>query len=181
MLIVLAGLFFACTNMEQKNDKETTREPEKKILTVNEVMENPDLYLDKEIKVEGIVTHVCQHGGKRLHLSAPDSDVKLRVRAGKKTGNFKREMEGSNVMLTGKFIEEKMDEEYINKLKSGNIKEDSGEHEDDDHEKETVIKKEQDAKGVSEAFIKEMEAKIANSEKGYVSEYWLESIKIEKK
>jgi hypothetical protein len=184
-LIILAVIvsFSACNNTNKEQSQETTKEPEKKVLKVNQVMNNPDEYLGKEIKVEGMVTHVCRHGGKRLHLSESGSDLKLRVRTGEKTGKFERELEGSNVTLTGKFVEDRIDQEYIEKLKSGQSDEERHEHGEGDHQHETAEKAEHESQGqgVSEDFIKEMEAKIANSEKGYVSEYWLEAKEMKKK
>ena len=193
-LAVLALIFFACTNTNKEKEQDTNKNAEETILTVSQVMENPDKFLDKDIVVEGMVTHVCQHGGKRLHLSESGSEMKLRVRAGEETGKFERELEGSSVKLAGKFVEERIDEAYIEKLKSGQAEgehehqegheNEEGEHQhgEDEHKHETAEKEEHEgqAQGVSEEFIKEMEAKIANSEKGYISEYWLESIKIEK-
>jgi hypothetical protein len=143
-------------------------------------MANPEQYIGKEITVEGMVTHVCQHGGKRLHLSETDSEVKLRVRAGENIGQFERELEGSNVQLSGKFVEERMDQAYVDRLKSGEAEEGTHEHHEGEHH-EGEHEHEEEGQGVSEEFIKEMQAKIDNSEKGYVSEFWLESVKMEKK
>ncbi|MFP4047817.1 MAG: hypothetical protein ACLFT4_08705, partial [Bacteroidales bacterium] len=92
--------FNACNTGEQ--EKQTKEENQ--ALSVIQVMQNPEKYLDKEIKVEGMVSHICEHGGKRLHLSEGDSEEKLRVRAGKKIGQFQKELEGNHILISGKFV-----------------------------------------------------------------------------
>ncbi|MFP4526059.1 MAG: hypothetical protein ACLFNL_06685 [Bacteroidales bacterium] len=181
--IVAIMAFSACNTGEQEKQEKQTKE-ETQALRVTQVMQNPEKYLDKEIKVEGMVSHICQHGGKRLHLSEGDSEEKLRVRAGKKIGQFQKELEGNNMLISGKFVEERIDQEYINKLRKGEVDKESHDHhagEDHEEEKETEESEESHTQGVSEDFIKEMQAKIDSTEEGYISEYWLESNKIEKK
>ena len=128
-----------------------------------------------------MVTHVCRHGGKKLHISASDSDQKLRIKAGKNMSAFEREMEGSTVKVTGKFIEERINQEYIEKLKKGGSEEEHDHAgENHDHAHNDSSKEKTDAQGVSEEYIKELEQKIKNSEKGYIAEYWLIAEKVEK-
>jgi ABC-type nickel/cobalt efflux system permease component RcnA len=182
-LLIAALMAFSCTNKKQK-EKETTekqKQDQTEILEVTKVTNQPENYTDKKITVKGMVTHVCRHGGKKLHISASESDQKLRIKAGKNMSAFEREMEGSTVKVTGKFIEERIDQAYIEKLKKG----DSGEHHDHaeenhEHAHKDTSKATKEAQGVSEAYIKELEQKINNSEKGYISEYWLIAEKVEK-
>lgn len=181
--IAVMAAFIAISACNTGTQKKETKE-KNQVLRVTEVMQNPEKYIDKEIKVEGMVSHICEHGGKRLHLTEGDSEEKLRVRAGKKIGQFQKELEGSNISVTGKFVEERIDEEYINKLRKGDVDDESHDHhagEEHEGEKETSKKEDSHNQGVSEDFIKEMQAKIDSTEKGYVSEYWLEGIKITKK
>ncbi|MFO8235515.1 MAG: hypothetical protein R6U04_08950 [Bacteroidales bacterium] len=183
--IAVTLIISSCGTEEKEKKQDQKANEEKQVLTVNEVMQNPANYLDEKITVKGMVSHVCEHGGKRLHLSQTDSEEKLRVRAGKSIGKFPKELEGNTLTITGKFVEERMDEEYINRLRKGEINEASHDHhEGEEHENyaehsEDENKEKSHAKGVSEDFIKEMEARLDSSEEGYISEYWLENIEME--
>ncbi len=177
-ILLLTALMAGCSNPKQNNnqDQKADSNPSSQtILKVNQVMNQPAHYTGKKITVEGVVTHVCEHGGKRLHLSPSGSDVKLRVRTGKGLQPFKREIVGSTVQITGLFEEERLDQQYLNQLKKGQEKS----HDHDAHQEDASSEGEQGEKAaaeqgqVSQAYIEEMEQKIKNSEKGYISEYWL--------
>lgn len=176
--LMLAALVASCSNPNQnknKDQKADSNPSSQTVLTVNRIMNQPADYTGKKITVEGVVTHVCKHGGKRLHLSPAGSDVKLRVRTGKGLQPFKRKIVGNTVQVTGLFEEERLDQQYLNQLKKGQ----EASHDHDAHQEKDPSGDDQGEKAaaeqgqVSEAYIQEMEQKIKNSEKGYISEYWL--------
>ena len=168
-MAILTLMAFSCSNKKQ-NEQEAIKADDSKekteVLKVSEILDHPENYVDKKIKVKGMVVHVCQHGGKKLHVSEAGSDQKLRIKAGKDMSAFEQKIEGNTVQITGKFTEERIDQDYIDKLKKG----DSEEHHDHAEEKSEEGK---DSHGVSEEYIKELKEKIENSENGYISEYWL--------
>jgi len=173
-ITILAAALFSCSG--QNGGEQSQTKEEQSILQITQVTENPARYIDQKITVNGMVTHVCKHGGKRLHLSQTGSDEKLRVRIGKNMTPFERELEGSTIRVTGIFVEERMDQEYLDKLKKGSETAESHEHDEDhSHDAEQATGEQADVEQgqVSEAYIQELEAKINNSEKGYISEYWL--------
>ena len=173
-MMILAAALFSCSGNGGGEDSRTSQNTS--ILQVTQVSENPAQYTDQDITVEGMVTHVCQHGGKRLHLSKDGSDEKIRVRTGGNMSPFERELEGSTIRVTGIFVEERMDQEYLDKLKKGAGSSASHDHEDDptpEAEQATGEQADVEQGQVSEGYIQEMAAKINNSEKGYISEYWL--------
>ncbi|MGM0530732.1 MAG: hypothetical protein ACQER7_05215 [Bacteroidota bacterium] len=171
-LIAFSLIFFilSCTNNQsyKTEDNETVSE----VLPVNQVMEAPGKYVENQITVKGMVTHVCRHGGKRLHLSLPGSDVKLRVRTGENVSPFERSLEGDTVRVSGKFIEERFDQGYLEKLRKDKNTE---KHQESEHDNASSSEG-----GVSQAYINELEQKIENTEKGYISEYWLTAEKVTK-
>ncbi|MGM0409022.1 MAG: hypothetical protein ACQESJ_00190 [Bacteroidota bacterium] len=176
-LAIMTLVAFSCTNKKQ-NEKEASEGKESKekteILQVSEVIDQPENYVDKKITIDGMVIHVCKHGGKKLHVSETDSDQKLRVKAGEGMPPFEQEIEGNTVQVTGKFTEDRIDQDYIDELKKGDSEE-HHEHEHEDEEKE----EHKDHQGVSEEYISELEEKIEDSEKGYISEYWLIADEVE--
>jgi len=59
-----------------------------------------DTLINKEVEVEGMVTHVCKHSGKRLHLEDKQSGSVVRVEAGD-IDMFEKSLEGSQVIVKG--------------------------------------------------------------------------------
>ncbi len=168
--LILILSILGCT----RNQKEKTKENDvdSAILTVGQVMDSPGEFTNNRITVEGMVTHVCRHGGKRLHLSASGSDLKLRVRTGENVPPFKRSLEGTTIRISGKISEERFDQAYLEKLKQGETKKES-------HEEHNNVPS--SSEGVSQAYINELEQRIKSSEKGYISQYWLTAEKVSKK
>ena len=175
-LAVVTLMAFSCSNKKQ-NEQEATEGKESKektdVLQVSEILDHPENYVDKKITVKGMVVHVCQHGGRKLHVSESGSNQKLRIKAGENMSPFEQEIQGSMVQVTGKFTEERIDQDYIDKLKKG----DTEEHHD--HAEEESTEESKDSHGVSEEYIKELKEKIENSEKGYISEFWLIAEEVE--
>ncbi len=169
-LIVFSLIFIISGCINNPPDNKAGGEPISEILPVNRVMETPEKYLGNQITVKGMVTHVCRHGGKRLHLSTSGSDVKLRVRTGENVSPFERSLEGNTIRISGKLTEERFDQGYIEKLRKNKKESKESEHHNLSGSEE----------GVSQAYINELEQKIENSEKGYISEYWLTAGKVTK-
>jgi len=180
-LMILAAALFSCSGNGGGEDSQTSQN--KSVLQVTQVSENPDQYTDQKITMEGMVTHVCRHGGKRLHLSGAGSDEMVRVRISNNMAPFERELEGSTIQVSGTFIEERMDQEYLDKLRKGQVSGESHDHQgdhDESGEPSTGEQADVEQGAVSEAYIQELEAKINESEKGYISEYWLTAKSVKK-
>ncbi|MEX0987198.1 MAG: hypothetical protein WD052_06945 [Bacteroidales bacterium] len=56
---------------------------------------------DDMIRISGLVTHVCQHGGQKMFLTNEDKSVSLLVRVTNSIPEFKTTLEGSIVEVTG--------------------------------------------------------------------------------
>ena len=177
--LLLAVLMISCSNQAGNDNQDAGKKAGEEKATAGQaygvanVSKEPDKYVGQQIKVEGMVTHICKHGGKRLHLSKSGSDEMIRVRTGKNMSPFEKELEGNTIQVTGLFEEERLDREYLNQLKKDEA---GGEHHDhqegeggEDQGEQADVEQGQ----VSESYIRELEAKIENSEKGYISEYWL--------
>lgn len=123
ILLVIATVFlvFSC-KPEVKKIQETNN------LNENEVVETPVLalgefdskasdFVSKEIKLKGIVDHVCKHGGKKILLVTDDGDAHVFSEE-----RFDEALMGSEIMVTGVVLEERIDESYILKMEEDNIK-----------------------------------------------------------
>ena len=77
---------------------------------------------NETVKVTGMVSHVCKHGGQKMFLTTDASDVSLLVLVSTSIPEFDVSLEGSNVEVTGKLVV--------------SVVNDEGTHEGDNHEGE---------------------------------------------
>ncbi len=82
-------------------------------MTLAKLFEKPDQFIDKEVLLTGTVTHVCKHGGKRVHITDTETNEVIRVEAGENMSAFARELEGSDIVVTGVLRETRIDKAYL--------------------------------------------------------------------
>ena len=70
VLFTLLALLVSCNQEAKKNnDAELSKEVVlAKAVSVAEVLAAPDSYQGSEVKITGMVTHVCSHGGQKLFI-----------------------------------------------------------------------------------------------------------------
>jgi hypothetical protein len=103
-LIIATVLFMvACNQTGQK--KGTEGEITEKIVaaTIEELVAEPVEYKDLEVAIEGMVTHVCRHGGQKCFVLAEDGETQIRLVPSGDIDEFKIELEGSDIAVKGKF------------------------------------------------------------------------------
>lgn len=116
IIIVLSvlALSISCAENANKDNKNEV----KNIETTEKVAENPVLaladfdgvapkWVNKEVQVNGIVDHVCKHGGKKLLLVNDKGDVHVESET-----RFDDALIGDEVTLVGVVKEFKVDEAY---------------------------------------------------------------------
>ena len=64
------------------------------------------------VEIEGMVVHVCKHGGKKLFIIGDDPDIRIKITASDKVNVFEPELEGSTIRVEG-IIEPIAEEEAI--------------------------------------------------------------------
>ena len=67
--------------------------------------------IGKEVEIEGMVIHVCKHGGKKMFIIGEDPEMRVKITASDKIGEFKPELEGSTVHVMG--VIEPIEEEVV--------------------------------------------------------------------
>ncbi len=138
-IVAIAALFASCTGEGgSKENSETslseTIQTEIPLIALHEFDAKAGDYVDKEVNVEGIVDHVCKHGGKKLLLVSDDGDVHVESEK-----RFEDELVGSEVVITGLVTEFMVDEAYCLKMEEDNIKSHSeGETDDELFEQKTA-------------------------------------------
>jgi hypothetical protein len=71
------------------------------VLTVEEILATPEQYLEKEVVISGLVTHVCKHGGQKLFIAGAETETLLRINTSESIPEFGLDMEGSKVEFKG--------------------------------------------------------------------------------
>jgi RecJ-like exonuclease len=122
-LAIISLLTLTTTSVYSQN-KTTGSASDDKIVAVN-----PDNFQDvaadmvgKQVEIQGMVVHVCKHGGKKMFIIGENPDVSVKITASDKVSVFEPELEGSTVYVTG--IVEPMDdvEEIQQEIKTeGNV------------------------------------------------------------
>jgi len=174
--IISLLIFSACnsgTDNGNKNNQdsltvETDDIPMLSILTIDQDAEQ---YVDKKIKVAGTVSHICKHGGKKMHLfEAPVDSVFVKVTSEE---SFDADLEGSDIVVTGILKEKRITEEEINGMEEEyRIECDGSIVKDEVKKEENKMKKEQ---------IDYYNELLEESGKGYISFFSIEFIELEKK
>lgn len=116
--ITLAAITFQGCNSKKQNNSdsaksEKTRFAEQKIYQVDDVLKDAETLNGKEVEIEGICTHICKHGGKKIFLMGSDDTKTIRIEAGREFGNFKPETVNNVVRVKGKLVEDRIDEAYL--------------------------------------------------------------------
>ena len=74
------------------------------VLEVDSLLKNAETLVGQPVVVEGVCTHICQHGGGKIFLMGSDDTQTIRIDAGEKVGKFTPETVNSLVRVgrTGK-------------------------------------------------------------------------------
>ena len=114
IILSLLVLSISCADNNKKDNKtevENIEVTEKAanipVLALADFDINAAKWVDKEVQVNGIVDHVCKHGGKKLFLVSDDGDVHVESET-----RFDDELVGNEIMVTGIVKEFKIDESY---------------------------------------------------------------------
>ncbi|MBN2238091.1 MAG: hypothetical protein JW729_11060 [Bacteroidales bacterium] len=132
-LAIIAVFFMACGNnaeQAQTKQEDSLSATETPVLTLEEFNTEAGNFVDKEIILEGIVDHVCKHGGKRLFLVSDDGDVHVDGEE-----RFDDALVGSDITVIGIVKEFRVDEAYCLQQEEGHIqKHKEGVDSDDVHQ-----------------------------------------------
>lgn len=170
-ILGVAALIAMLASCGNKTQKEENTEKEITKVTVDEVLADMQKYVDQEVLISGTVNHVCSHGGKRMFIMGSDPDAAVKITPNNVIGVFEKELEGSDVLVTGVLKELRIDESYVTKLEK-EVSEGADNEAIHDHSAGTHDEEAEDEK---KAQLDAMRNKIAESEQGYYSQFWIEA------
>ena len=113
LLGMTLGLASCGDNSNKSKEQASAEKMTPTALEVDQVLADPDSLVGDTIKIEGICTHICKHGGGKIFLMGSDDTKTLRVEAGESIGSFPQETVNSIVRVTGVLVEDRIDEDYL--------------------------------------------------------------------
>ena len=103
------------TEVPQQEEEIVLNDPP--VIALGEFDSKAGDFVDKEIKVQGIVDHLCKHGGKKILLVTDNGKVHITSEV-----RFDEALTGSEITVAGIVLEERIDEGYCLKMEEDNIR-----------------------------------------------------------
>lgn len=109
--VFLSFILFSANSLTAQ-DKPTVSQADSKLmaLTPEKFQEAALNNVGKEVEIQGMVVHVCKHGGKKLFIVGEDPEKRVKITTSDKVNVFMPELEGSTIWVKG-VIEPLTDEE----------------------------------------------------------------------
>ena len=81
-------------------------------LEIDELLASADSLAGKTVTIEGVCTHSCRHGARKIFLMGSDDTQTVRVESGE-LGSFDPQCVNRIVRVTGTLDEQRVDEAYL--------------------------------------------------------------------
>lgn len=111
VLAFFGALLTGCGNGTPK--QQDARAAESEAMEVDDLLAGAESLAGQTVTIEGVCTHICQHGGGKIFLMGSDDTQTIRVDAGEKVGKFPTETVNSLVRVTGTLEEQRIDEAFL--------------------------------------------------------------------
>ena len=124
-LMMAAAMLAACFMMvscgNAKKQSQSAEQVSTVAMGIDEVMAKAADLVEQSVTIEGVCTHTCSHGAKKMFLVGSDDSKTLRIEAGE-LGAFDTKVVNQVVTVKGILKEERIDEAYLvdweNRLKA---------------------------------------------------------------
>ena len=118
IVIFISALFISCGNNGSQKKDQAVVETENTVvdpivITVAEFNDKAGELVGKLVTIEGMVDHVCAHGGKRMFIVDEGTDGRVKIVTGENIPSFDTELEGSEIKILGTVDELVINEEYL--------------------------------------------------------------------
>lgn len=169
--VIVAAIAFTSCNQGAGDD--TAMKSDTTSLTVMNFLQMADSSVDKPVIIEGLVMHVCKHGGKRLFITDGPDSSRVEILTGGDIAKFDEALIGSRIRVTGTLREERIDAKYLNEWEAEVLKPEEG-HETGIH---TGVKGHEDhTKEDKLAQINSIREELKSSGKDHLSNFSIEAI-----
>jgi hypothetical protein len=174
-LMAMTFIGTSCGNKQQKSASEaTTEQSASSALEIDSLLANAENLAGQEVTIEGVCTHTCKHGAKKIFLMGSDDTQVIRVEAGT-LGAFDPKCVNSIVRVK----EQRIDEAYLQNWEAQLKAQAAEKHGTGEAGCDTEKKARGETANTPEARIADFRAKIADrkasSGKEYLSFYFMEA------
>jgi hypothetical protein len=151
-----------CDTQDVKEDKTDELAVAVNLITISDLQSNGADYINKEIRTQGIVDHVCRHSGKKILLVA--DDVSIHVMSEER---FDENIGGKEIILNGIVKEDRTDEASLLQLEEDAI----NSHSEDEEAKES--------EEALTNYVNTMRDSLASCGVDHFSDYYMELVSYE--
>lgn len=178
-LMAMTFIGTSCGNKQQKSASEaTTEQSASSALEIDSLLANAENLAGQEVTIEGVCTHTCKHGAKKIFLMGSDDPQVIRVEAGT-LGAFDPKCVNSIVRVTGTLKEQRIDEAYLQNWEAQLKAQAAEKHGTGEAGCDSEKKARGETANSPEARIADFRAKIADRKaetgKEYLSFYFMEA------
>ena len=172
-LLILATVALFAISCGGNRAKSVTAEA---VVEVETLLAGATEYVDKIIEVEGICTHICQHGARKIFLMGSDETKSIRIESGD-LGAFDQKCQNSIIKVIGTLCEERIDEAYLQNWEAAVAANSAEQHGDGESGCETEKRARGETGSTTAERIADFRAKIAARKaaegKEYLSFYYV--------
>lgn len=176
-----AGLLLAGCGNNPKSDATTkTAVEQSAVMDIDDLLTNAENLVGQSVTVEGVCTHICKHGGRKIFLMGSDDTKTIRVEGGE-VGKFDAKCVNNIVNVTGKVCEQRIDEAYLQQWEERVAEQTAEKHGETEAGCSTEKKARNETGNTATERIENFRKRIAEREakdgKPYLSFYHLEAEK----
>lgn len=110
-ILALSFVLYSCNQKPRNHATEPYQTPP--VMGVDSLLKRAEALVGDTIVIDGVCTHICQHGGKKIFLMGSDDTWTIRIEAGDNIGRFSQETVNSIVEVKGILKEQRIDETYL--------------------------------------------------------------------
>lgn len=178
LLLCIGSIGCSSNSKQQAQDTVENRAESPAGMEVDSLLSRAEQLNGKAITVQGICTHTCKHGAKKIFLMGSDDTQTIRIEAGA-LGQFSPDCVNSIVEVDGILKEQRIDESYLVQWEE-QIKAQTGENHGSGEEGCSTEKNARGETGnTSEERIADFRKRIAENKaktgKDYLSFYFVEA------
>ena len=183
LIIFCLGITIAFSSCGKKKTTEQNNEntvQQSVNMDVDQLLADAEDLVDQSITVEGICTHICKHGGRKIFLMGSDDTKTIRIEGGE-VGKFDAGCVNNMVEVTGKVREQRIDEAYLQQWETRIAEQTAEEHGEGEEGCSTEKKARNETGNTTTERIANFRERIAEREakdgKAYLSFYYMEAEK----
>ena len=132
LILATALVMVACggnTSNKSNNEEAEAVAATATAMDIDALLASAEELAGKEVEIEGICTHICSHGGRKIFFMGSDDTKTIRIEAGE-LGAFDQKCVNSIVKVKGILNEERIDEAYLKQWEALNAANAAEEHGD---------------------------------------------------